>query len=385
MSDLLSQGPIFLVSLIFMLGVVVVVHEYGHYLAGRIFGAAVESFSVGFGKPIVERRDERGTRWRLNWIPIGGFVKFVGESQLPGDVGEQEIGPVGRPFMDLSVGARSIIALAGPVANFVLASLIFSLVLLVHGRSSETVVLTSIMPDGPAAEAGFQDGDRVTTVNGKVVNGERDFTMPVRLSAGTPLTIGVDRGGQPLEFTVTPERGEIDNGLGQIVKVGLIQVRMSLEPRETVHFGPVSAIWAGVVETGDTIAMTGRMLGRMATGKEPISNLSGPVGIGDTGRRIVNQTLGADHVPLSERISSMAWVMVQLCAYVSVGIGLFNLLPLPVLDGGHLVFNAYEAMTGKVLPEKVQEASLTFGLILLVGVAVVVTWGDILETGLFGA
>ena len=126
MDGFLSQGPIFIVCLVFMLGIVVVIHELGHYLAGRYFGAGVESFSVGFGKPIFERSDKRGTRWRVNWIPLGGFVKFVGESQLPGDVGKIEQGPVGKPFHEIGVWPRTAIAAAGPAANFVLAALIFA-------------------------------------------------------------------------------------------------------------------------------------------------------------------------------------------------------------------------------------------------------------------
>ncbi|MGB2178053.1 MAG: site-2 protease family protein, partial [Hyphomonas sp.] len=134
MGELLSQGPLFLACLIFMMGIVVIVHEFGHYLAGRAFGAAVESFSVGFGSPLYERKDKRGTRWRINWIPLGGFVKFAGEAQTAADIGKLENGLVGRPYPELGVGQRSIVSLAGPLANFVLASLIFALMLGTFGR-----------------------------------------------------------------------------------------------------------------------------------------------------------------------------------------------------------------------------------------------------------
>ena len=127
MSGIVSQGPIFIACLVFLLGVVVIVHEYGHYVAGRFYGAAVESFSVGFGKPIFEKTDKRGTRWRLNWIPLGGFVKFVGESQMAGDVGKIEQGPKGKPFHEVGVWGRTVVAAAGPMANFLLATLIFLL------------------------------------------------------------------------------------------------------------------------------------------------------------------------------------------------------------------------------------------------------------------
>ena len=149
------------------------------------------------------------------------------------------------------------------------------------------------------------------------------------------------------------------------------------------RYGPISAVGKSVVETKNTVEHTVYMLGRIITGKEPLGLMSGPVAIGDAGRRIVNRTLGAETVPLSQRLSVLAWSTLQLCALISIGIGFFNLLPLPVLDGGHLVFNAYEAMTGKAMPEKVQEVALMTGLGLLLTMFVFITWGDVLETGLF--
>ncbi len=385
MSDVLSQGPLFLASLIFMLGVVVIVHELGHYWAGRLFGAAVESFSVGFGRPIFERTDSRGTRWRVNWIPIGGFVKFVGEAQLPSDVGQTEQGPIGAAYPTLGVGARSVVSIAGPAANFLLAIVVFAVLLMAQGRDLHRVSLTEISPDGPAAQAGLQAGDIVESIDGKAIENYNDFIIKIRMNTGVPLDFGVRRNDAALTVAVTPERGEVDNGLGQIVRVGMIRARPAVTQIGEVRYGPLKAVAGGVEETGDTIAMTGRMLGRMLTGREPISNLSGPVGIGDTTRRVVNRTLGAENAPLGDRVAAMAWTMLRICALVSIGIGLFNLLPLPILDGGHLVFNAYEAIAGRALPEKVQEASLMAGLVFLIGVAIIVTIGDILETGIFGA
>lgn len=156
-----------------------------------------------------------------------------------------------------------------------------------------------------------------------------------------------------------------------------------LESLEYRRFGPIQAVGMGMIETRSTVEHTVYMLGRIITGKEPLGLMSGPVAIGDAGRRIVNQTMGAESVPLTTRVSALAWSVLQLCALISIGIGFFNLLPLPVLDGGHLVFNAYEAATGKMLPEKVQEVALMAGLGLLLTMFVFITWGDVLETGLF--
>lgn len=382
MSGFLGQGPIFILSLVFVLGLVVVIHELGHYLAGRAFGAAAESFSVGFGRSLIEWKDKRNTRWRINWIPLGGFVKFVGEGQLPGDVGKIETGPVGKKYMDLTVGQRSIVSVAGPLANFVLAIAIFAILALVHGETLERVTIVEVVAE-PALSAGFEAGDIVLTIDGQDIQRQHDLKRKISLSTGDILAFVVERAGQKIEIDVVPERMELDNGFGQITRVGGIGVATLPQTVGHVSYTPSGALAQGVRQTGDVIALTGRMLGRMVTGREPLNQLSGPVGIGDLTRRAVTSTLELEQVPISTRLAAVGWTVLQISAFVSVGIGLFNLLPFPVLDGGHLVFNAYEAVTGSVLPEKIQELSLTFGAVLLLSMAVLVTLSDIVRTGVF--
>ena len=385
MTEILAQGPIFLLCLAFLLGVVVIIHELGHYWAGRWFGAAVESFSVGFGKSIYERKDRKGTRWRINWIPLGGFVKFVGESQLPNDVGKIEDGPQGRPYPELSVGARSIVAMAGPAANFVLAIILFACFFALRGTEQYDVYAYEVSEGFPAESAGMQVGDVIKSVDGSPVRQIADMIVITSMSSNRPLDFEVQRGNETLSMTITPRRVVRENQLGQIVPQGTIGIRPAavMESVEFRRYGPITALGKGVIETRDTVEHTVYMLGRIITGKEPLGLMSGPVAIGDAGRRIVNQTMGAEQVPLTTRISALAWSTLQLCALISIGIGFFNLLPLPVLDGGHLVFNAYEAVTGKSMPEKVQEMALMAGLGLLLTMFVFITWGDVLETGLF--
>ncbi len=385
MTAILSQGPIFLLSLALMLGVVVIIHELGHYLAGRMFGAAVESFSVGFGKPIYERTDKRNTRWRINWIPLGGFVKFVGESQMAGDVGKIEEGPIGKPYKDIGVGARSIVALAGPVANFLLAVVLYALIFGFNGSYESKIQVVSLVEGGPAAEAGLRPGDILVDIDDKEVLTAADLILSVVMSSNRPLEFTIDRDGQSVDLIVTPERQMRENELGQVVPQGTIGIAMQpiRDATTEIRYNPVEALAKGVTQTGDVLVMTTDMLGRIVTGKEPLGLLSGPVAIGDAGRRIVNQTMENEEIPLMTRLQVLLWRMIGICAAVSVGIGFFNLLPLPVLDGGHLVFNAYEAVTGKIMPEKVQEVALMAGLGLLLTMFVFITWGDILETGLF--
>ena len=362
MTEILSQGPIFLVCLAFLLGVVVIIHELGHYWMGRWFGAGVESFSVGFGKPIFETKDKHGTRWRVNWIPLGGFVKFVGESQLPSDVGHIEEGPAGKPYPQLGVGARSLVALAGPAANFVLAVFLFAIFFAFRGVETYDVYAHNVSPDYPAAEAGMQAGDVIKSIDGKPVEALSDMIVITSMSSGRALDFEIERGSETLTLSVTPRRETRPNQLGQLVPQGTIGIVPApvMETLEYRHYGPFSAVGKGMVETKNTVEHTVYMLGR-----------------------IVNATMGAETVPLTTRLSALGWSVLQLCALISIGIGFFNLLPLPVLDGGHLVFNAYEFVTGKVMPEKVQEVALMAGLGLLLTMFVFITWGDVLETGLF--
>lgn len=385
MTEFLSQGAIFFVSLILMLGIVVVIHELGHYLAGRAFGAAAESFSVGFGKSLIERKDKRGTRWRINWIPLGGFVKFVGESQGPDDVGKIEQGPVGKPYMALTPLQRIGVSLAGPLANFILAALIFAAIFWANGAARETVSIVDVVDGQPAAEAGLLPGDVVVSVDGRTVENRVDFLMPIQLGGGDKLDLVVRRGGADVPLQVTPERVRGDNGLGQIVEQGRIGAQFAPEVLDRKSFGPIEALGAGVIETGETIDMTVNMIVRIATGRESLGNLSGPVGIGDVTRRVVNRTMDVEEVPLSQKLISLGWTALQICALVSVGIGFFNLLPFPILDGGHVVMHLWELATGKALPEKLQEGALTVGFFMLIGLFVVVTFGDIVETGVFTA
>jgi len=385
LAAILAQGPIFLLSLVFMLGVVVIIHELGHYLAGRVFGAAVESFSVGFGKPLFERKDKRGTRWRINWIPLGGFVKFVGESQLPGDVGKVEAGPVGKPYNQVGVGARSLISIAGPLANFILAIVLYAVIFGFNGTYESKVQILEVRPDHPSALAGLEVGDILVEIDGRSILRSGDVQQAVLMTSGREIEVIVERAGEPVTTRLTPISQVRDNGLGQMMAQSTIGIgiRDIADSTKRIDLNPVEAVVKGVEQTGFILNTTVTMLGRLVTGKEPISSLSGPVAIGDTGRRIFNLTMGNTQISFADRLLSLVWYMLSLCAAVSIGIGFFNLLPLPILDGGHLVFNAYEAVTGKMMPEKVQEVALMAGLGLLLTMFVFITWGDILETGLF--
>lgn len=384
MLAVLSQGPLFFVCLVFLLGIVVIVHELGHYWAGRYFGAAVESYSVGFGKSIFEHKDKNNTRWRVNWIPLGGFVKFVGEHQLPTDVGKLEHGPKGKVYSDLGPLQRSVVSLAGPFANFVLASIIFTMIFMFQGVQPVKTTVINVTEGTPAEQAGFQVGDIVKSAAGRDMRLPADFTTAIALNPNTQMDVVVERDGDLVSLKVTPIEVVEDNGLGQIVSQARVGVGYRQDAiGDRIRMGPVSATWGGIKETGRTLENTVHMLHRIITGRMSVHTMSGPVGIGDASRRVVNRVMDRENVTFWNKIKDLFWIQLSLCAAVSVGIGFFNLLPMPVLDGGHVVFNTYEAVTGNALPEKIQELSLTFGVILLLGIVVLITWGDVLETGLF--
>ncbi len=382
MDQILSQGPLFLICLIFMMGIVIVIHEYGHYLAARYYGVAVESFSVGFGKPLVETLDRRGTRWRINWIPLGGFVSFLPENAAEVDVGRKIDG---KSFDALKPWPKIVVSLAGPAANFLLAVFIFALSIGVNGVAKFTVEVADVVADMPAEAAGLQAGDRLIRVNGRDVNSRGDASMAILVSPNKPVVFTVDRQGQTLDIPVTPIEMVRPNEFGQVVPQSTAGIVMQhVELNERVRYGPIGAVVQGVIQTGRTVDQTVAMLGRIVTGNMSIHAMSGPVGVGDISRRAVNRVVGQDQLSAWEKTQMLFWMLLSVCAAVSVGVGFFNLLPLPVLDGGRVVFHAYEAVTGSKLPMQVEAFALRAGVFLLLLLVVVITWGDVVETGVFG-
>ncbi len=391
---ILPYAPIFLL----VISLVITIHELGHYWVGRIFGAAAESFAVGFGKPILEVRDKRGTRWRINWIPLGGFVKFVGEAQLPQDTkeaaaaagaqaleqaGRHEIlheGRVllGKPYTALGPWQRIAVSLGGPFANFVFAIGAFAVFGYAHGvPQSKEVFIASVEVGGAAQQAGFLPGDVVLQANGRKVATSMDVTQTTQLSSGEAVTYLVRRDGAELTLVATPiEREIVDKDLRMKQKVG--RIGLGLNERDTQWRGlnPFEAIGHGAQRTADSIGQTLNVLRRLITGKEGIDKLSGPVGILHLTSGVTQMTMNQPDVDLGQKMAQLGWMLLQLAAMLSVGIGFFNLLPIPVLDGGAVVMTLAEAATGKPLPERVQNAGLTIGLVCLAGFALLITLQD---------
>ncbi len=396
----LQYAPVFLI----LISLVITVHELGHYWVGRLFGAAVESFSIGFGRSIFERRDRRGTRWRLNWIPLGGFVKFVGEVQLAQDI-NQEIPDtvateakaieakgktailhdnqvlVGRPYTDLGPWQRIAVSLGGPFANFIFAAFVFAVLAFALGvPQAKEVVIRGVVAGGAAEQAGIKAGDIVLTAGGRTVVTSLDVTSATQLNAGEPVTYKVRRGTEELSIVATPVEQEIvDPALKTRQKIGRIGLELTERETSIRRLNPIEAIGHGVSRTGEAIGQTFNVLRRLVTGKEGIDKLSGPVGILHLTGGVTEMTMNQQGVDLGQKISDLMWILLQLAALLSVGVGFFNLLPIPVLDGGAVVMTLAEAATGKPLPDKVQNVGLTIGLVCLAAFALVVTLQDSLR------
>jgi regulator of sigma E protease len=366
-------------SFLVVISIVITVHELGHYWVGRLFNAAAESFSVGFGRPIFEVKDRRGTRWRINWLPIGGFVKFVGEIQAPTDTHAAKTGLVGKSFMELGPLKRLAISLGGPLANFVFAILVFAVWSLAVGvERSDRVVVASVSADTPAAAAGFQPGDQFIQAGGRNVVTSADVRRATSLSAGESVRFRILRDGAEMDLVAVPAEKTISNEQFKITeKVGQIGVIPKDINLRTERLGIVDAVGYGFYQTGDNLSATLTVLRRLVTGQEGLDKLSGPLGIAKIAGSGTNIQMQQEGISLDKRLMGVALWLIQLAAILSIGVGFFNLLPIPILDGGAAVMCIAEAVTGREVPEKVQKVGLTIGLACLVSFALVITWQDL--------
>lgn len=375
---------------IVLISIVITVHELGHYWVGRGFGAAVESFSIGFGRPIFEVRDKRGTRWRVNWLPLGGFVKFVGELQAPTDTRETteaapaktEAAPVklvGKAYTEFGPMKRLAVSLGGPLANFIFAIAVFAFLGLAFGVPlSRQISVVDVMPNSVAASAGFRPGDIIVEAGGRPVTIANDVNRATELSAGESVTYRVLREGVPVSLQATPLEIEETNAVLQMKqKVGRIGIRLAERDTQIRNLNPIEAVGYGFTSTGDALGATFNVLRRLFTGKEGLDKLSGPVGIFTLADKVTDLHMQQKNVDIWEKLRQLSFSLLQLSALLSIGVGFFNLLPIPVLDGGAAVMCLAEAATGKEIPEKVQRVGLTIGLACLVSFALLITWQDI--------
>lgn len=359
----------YILPFLLVLTIVVFFHELGHYLVARWNKVDVEAFAVGFGPEIVGFFDKNGTRWKLCAVPLGGYVKFLGDANaasVPDHERLERMSDVEKAgsFEHKKVWQRALVVAAGPIANFILAIVIFTGSFYFTGQIQSDPVVSQVVEDSAADEAGFRVGDVVVTVDGKDIRTFSEIPRLVAPSHGIEMVIGIERDGRSLEIPVTPRLTEREDRFGNPQKVGVLGIVSRSEdsnPRVR-EMGLVESFTTGVNETVFIITRTFQYLGGIIVGRESAEQLSGPIGI----------------AKISGDVATLGWAaLISLTAVLSVSIGLLNLFPVPMLDGGHLVFYAYEAIFGKPLSQRAQELSFRFGFALLIGLMLFATSNDI--------
>jgi regulator of sigma E protease len=358
-----------IVPFLFVLTVVVFVHEMGHYLVGRWCGIGVKAFSIGFGPELVGFNDRRGTRWKLCLIPLGGYVKFVGDMGVTSAPDPEETEALTSEerkvaFHTQALWKRAATVFAGPFFNFLLTIAVFAVLFASYGRYVAEPMVAKVQPGSPAAAAGFMPGDRFVSVDGEKVETFGDVQRLVSSRPGETLHFVMKRGDRNVTLTAAPKLTEETDALGNKIKIGVIGVvnDEALGQPHVVTYGPLEALGQATVETGRIIARTGDFLSRFAAGREDKCQLGGPVKIADMAGKAAQ--LG------------FQW-LIQLVALLSVGIGVLNLLPIPPLDGGHLLFYAIEAVLRRPVSERVVELVYRAGLFAVLLFMGFVFWNDL--------
>jgi len=368
----LSHGLIgYVIPFLFVLTIVVFFHELGHFLVARWAGVRVLTFSLGFGPELFGFDDRHGTRWKVSAIPLGGYVKFFGDDTeastasaetLAGMTDEEREGS----FHHKKVGARAAIVAAGPIANFLLAIVIFTVMFTFFGKPSTTARVDKIEANSAAAAAGFQVGDIVTSIDGTRIESFTDMQRMVSIHAGDRMTFTVKRGENVVQLSGTPELREVKDPFGNVHRQGVLGITRQTAAGDvlTERVDPATALWLGVKETWFVIERTLSYIGGVFTGREAADQVGGPLRIAQISGQVATIGLAA---------------LINLAAVLSISIGLLNLFPVPLLDGGHLLFYMVEAVRGRPLSERAQEVGFRIGLGLVLMLMVFATYNDILH------
>ncbi|HYZ27038.1 MAG TPA: RIP metalloprotease RseP [Geminicoccaceae bacterium] len=360
--DLLTSVGTYVVPFLIILTVVVFVHELGHYLLARLNGVRVQVFSIGFGPELFGVTDRAGTRWKVSAVPLGGYVKMHGDADATSSTIDLSALPDPDSFPAKTVWQRMAIVVAGPGANFVFAMIALALLFATVGRPFTPAEVGEVQAGSPAEAAGLIPGDRILAVDGEELESFEQLQGIVRGRPEEVLTFTIGRDGDRLEVPITPQLAEIEDRFGQIHRIGLIGVSRS--GVEFKRSNPVFAVVEGVSETFSLIGATLHALGEMVVGSRTTEDLGGPLRIAQMSGEIAKD--GA--VP-----------MIWFTAVLSINLGLINLFPIPMLDGGHLVMYGIEAARGRPLTERSQEVAFRFGLALVITLMMVATWNDLIH------
>jgi len=370
---LIAWTPLGLPAFLFVITLVVFFHELGHFLVARACGVTVDVFSIGFGKEIFGWNDRRGTRWKVSWLPFGGYVKFAGDANaasMPDAEAAARMSAAEREGVLLfkPLWQRAAVAAAGPFANFLLAIVLLTGLNLAVGHTVLAPLIGGVVKGSPAEAAGIRPGDLVTSVDGTPVNDFDQLPEIISVSGGQSLAIGLMREGRPLTVHVTPRLTEVRDPLGNEGSQMVIGVHPAAgAPVKTITYGPAGAVAAACGRTWDIISTTIEGIVQMVRGEASTDQLRGPLGI----------------AKVTQQVAVFGFLaLLNLVAVLSVSIGLANLFPIPLLDGGHLLYYACEAVLGRPLGERAQDVGFRLGLVLVLGLMLLTTWNDLARLNL---
>ena len=355
----------YVVPFLVILTIVVFVHELGHYLIARINGVKIEVFSIGFGRELVGWNDRHGTRWKISLIPLGGYVKFFGDDSAAStpQKGLSELNPSEREvsFHHKRLGQRAAIVVAGPVANLGFAVIVYAILFMTFGQVFAPPVIDEVVAESAAAEAQFKPGDRITEINGSSISRFSEIQQFVRMNPGRELRVLVKRNEAEIELSVTPKLSKITDNFGREREIGLLGVTRA-GGVEMVRHDPFTAIVLAFSETGRVVTLTLDYIGQVIIGARSGGDIGGPIGIARMSGEVFQLSFAA---------------VLSFIAVLSISLGLINLFPVPLLDGGHLLFYAIEAVRGKPLGKKSQEYGFRIGLALVLSLMIYATWNDL--------
>ena len=366
----------YILPFIALIVVVVFIHEYGHYYFAKRFGVGVTDFSIGFGKEMFGWNDKSGTRWKVCLVPLGGYVKFFGDrnvySQADNDKIIKEYSKEDRDklFVLKPLYQRALIVFGGPLANFLLAILIFFSVYTFAGKDFTPAVINEVQKNSPAMVAGLKDNDIVVSIDGNEVKSIMEVSKYIMMSTDEFINFTVNRYDQDLTFRVKPKIVEGEDNLGNKVSKRMVGIKLGAYNNEVNHvkLGPAKALFYAVNEVYYVSTSSLKYIGSMLTGKGDSSQLGGPIRIA----KISGQVAEFGILPF-----------ISLMAYISISLGLINLFPIPMLDGGHLMFYTIEKVLGRPLSQKTQEGFFRIGMFLLLSLMFFTTFNDLKDVGLF--
>ncbi len=366
----------FIIPFLILLTVVVFVHEYGHYYFARRYGVGITDFSIGFGKEIFGFRDKYGTRWKFCLIPLGGYVKFFGDRNVFSQAEQQELlknyskVDQDKLFVTKPLYQRSLIVAAGPFANFLLAIIIFTFIYMFAGKDFTPAQISEVQKDSPAQIAGIKSGDIITSINNKEVSSIMEVSTFINASTLDKIKVGIDRNDTKLILEVIPKTINSQDSLGNTINKKIIGIKISPlnNKYNRERLGPAKALFHGIKETWFVIEASTNFIVSLFKGKGDTTQLGGPIKIA----KITGQV--AQHGFIA---------FLSIMAYISISLGFINLFPIPMLDGGHLMFYAFEKILGRPLTQKTQEGFFRIGLFLLLFLMIFTTVNDLKDLGLF--